>query len=304
MRLVIIGGNGQLGSDLAEVFRDAHEDVVSLSRSELDITQSSALREKLCQYHPDIILNCSVFHPVDECENDPERSFAVNATAVRDLALAAKNLQAAVVQFSSDYVFDGELGRPYKEWDTPTPVSVFGVSKVAGEQLLRAVLPCHFILRTSGLYGLAGSRVKRGNFVDTMLRLGKQNGAVRVVNDLRMAQTSTRSLARQVLALIRTQHYGTYHASDHGDYSWYEFAKKIFEYSAMEVNVTPVSWRDMPFVAPRPRYSVLENCRLKALGMDQMQPIDTALQEYLKSKDVFPASESRPISKAADSRAL
>jgi dTDP-4-dehydrorhamnose reductase len=304
VRLVIIGGNGQVGSDLAEVLRDADEDVVSVSRSELDITQSSALREKLSQYHPDVIINCSVYHPVDECENNPERSFAVNATAVRDLALAAKDLQAAVVQFSSDYVFDGELGHSYKEGDTPTPVSVFGVSKLAGEQLLRAVLPCHFIIRTSGLYGLAGSRVKRGNFVETMLRLGRQNGQVRVVNDLRMAQTSTRNLARQVLALIRTEYYGTYHASDHGDYSWYEFAKKIFEYSAMEVKVTPVSWRDMPFVAPRPRYSVLENCRLKALGMDQMQPIDVALQAYLKSKDVVPASESGSISKAVDSSAL
>jgi len=289
-----------VGSDLTEVLRDTNEDVVSLSRRELDITQSSALREKLSQYHPEVIVNCSVYHPVDECENDPERSFAVNATAVRDLALAAKDLQAAVVQFSSDYVFDGELGRPYTEEDTPTPVSVFGVSKVAGEQLLRAVLPRHFIVRSSGLYGLAGSRVKRGNFVETMLRLATQNGQVRVVDDLRMAQTSTRNLARQVLALIHTEHYGTYHASDHGDYSWYEFAKKIFEYSALEVKVIPVSWRDMPSIAPRPRYSVLENSRLKALGMDQMQPIDVALQAYLKSKDVVPASESRSLSKAVD----
>ena len=304
MRLVIIGGGGQLGSDLAEALRDTNEDVVSLRRSELDITEASALRVNLSQYDPDVIINCSVYHPVDECENNPERSFAVNATAVRDLALAAKDLQATVVHFSSDYVFDGELGRPYQEEDAPTPVSVFGVSKVAGEQLLRAVLPSHFIIRTSGLYGLAGSRVKRGNFVETMLRLGKQGGQVRVVNDLRMAQTSTQNLARQVLALIRSEHYGTYHASDHGDYSWYEFAKKIFEYSGMEVKVTPVSWRDMPSVAPRPRYSVLENCRLKALEMDQMRPIDVALQAYLNSRDAVSASESGSLSKAADSRAL
>jgi len=304
VRLVITGGSGQLGSDLAEVLRNADEDVVSLSRKELDITEASALRENLSRYGPDAIINCSVYHPVDDCENNPERSFAVNATAVRDLALAAKDLHAAFVHFSSDYVFDGELGRPYQEGDTPTPVSVFGVSKVAGEQLLRAVLPCHFIIRTSGLYGLAGSRVKRGNFVETMLRLGRQNGQVRVVDDLRMAQTSTRNLARQVLALIRTKHYGTYHASDHGDYSWYEFAKKIFEFSAMEVKVTPVSWRDMPSVAPRPRYSVLENYRLKAIGMDQMKPIDDALQAYLKSKDAVPASERESISKVAGPSAL
>ena len=303
MRLVLIGGNGQVGSDLAVVLRDADEDVVSLNRTELDITQSSALREKLSQYHPDVIINCSVYHPIDECENNPERSFAVNALAVRALALAAKHLQATVVQFSSDYVFDGELGCPYKEEDAPTPISVFGVSKLAGEQFLRAILPCHFIIRTSGLYGLAGSRVKRGNFVETMLHLGRQTGQARVVNDLRMAQTSTRNLARQVVALIRSQHYGTYHASDHGDYSWYEFAKKIFEYSAMEVKVTPVSWRSLHFVAPRPRYSVLENCRLQALGMDQMQPIDVALQAYLRSRDTVPASESVSVTKAIELRA-
>jgi dTDP-4-dehydrorhamnose reductase len=304
VRLVIIGGDGQLGSDLKDAFRCAKEHVISLSRNELDITQSSVLPELLSRHHPDVILNCSVYHPVDECENNPEHSFAVNATAVRALALAARDLHAAVVHFSSDYVFDGELGRPYTEDDTPTPVSVFGVSKVAGEQLLRAALPSHFIIRTSGLYGLAGSRVKRGNFVETMLRLGRQNGQVRVVNDLRMAQTSTRNLARQVLSLIRTEHYGTYHASDHGDYSWYEFAMKIFEYSAMEVKITPVSWRDMPAVAPRPRYSVLENGRLKALCIDQMQPIDVALQTYLKSQKVTPATESKTISMATDSGTL
>ena len=285
MRIVILGGKGQVGSDLTQVLREGNEDVVALSRNELDVTDSATLREKLAQYDPAVVINCSVHHPVDECESDPGRSFAVNATAVRDLGMAARELGVPLVHFSTDYVFDGELGRPYREDDTPTPVSVFGVSKVAGEQLLRTVLPSHLIIRTSGLYGLAGSRVKRGNFVETMLRLGRQNGQVRVVNDLRMAQTSTHNLARQTLVLIRSNHYGTYHASDHGDYSWYEFAQRIFEYSGMDVAVTPVSWRNMRSAAPRPRYSVLENQRLKELGLDQMQPIDMALREYLKARE-------------------
>lgn len=289
MRVMIVGAGGQLGSDLVEVLRESKDEVVPLTRRDLDVTEPLALREKLAEHLPDVIVNCSVYHPVDECESHPERSFAVNATAVRELGLAAKERNAAVVHFSSDYVFDGELGRPYSEDDGTTPVSVFGVSKVAGEQLLRAVLPRHFIIRTSGLYGLVGSRVKRGNFVETMLRLGGQNGKVRVVNDLRMAQTNTHNVAKQVLSLIRTEHYGTYHASDHGDYSWYEFALKIFEYSRIDVKVTPVSWRDMPSVAPRPRYSVLENRRLMALGLDLMQPIDVALQVYLRSREVVSA---------------
>ena len=284
MRIVIVGGNGQVGSDLARVLRESHVDFVALSRSDLDITEKLTLADKLGKYNSDVIINCSVYHPVDDCETNPAQSFAVNAIAVRDLALAAKDLHASVVHFSSDFVFDGEQGRPYSEEDTVRPLSVFGVSKVAGEQLLRAILPNHFIVRTSGLYGLTGSRVKRGNFVETMLRLGKQNGEVRVVNDLRMAQTSTQNLARQVIALIHTKNYGTYHASDHGDYSWYEFAKKIFDYSGMNVAVTPVSWRDVPSVATRPKYSVLENRRLKRFGLDQMEPIDTALQAYLKAR--------------------
>jgi dTDP-4-dehydrorhamnose reductase len=296
MRIVIIGSNGQLGSDLVRVLRKSNEDFAALTRGDLDITERSTLRDKLAKHDPTVIINCSVYHPVDECENHPDRSFAVNATAVRDLGLAAKDLGASVVHFSSDYVFDGELGRPYGEEDTTNPVSVFGVSKVAGEQLLRATLPNHFIIRTSGLYGLTGSRVKRGNFVETMLRLGKQSGEVRVVNDLRIAQTSTQNLANQVLALIRTKNYGIYHASDHGDYSWYEFAKKIFDYSRMDVTVRPVSWRDTPSLAPRPRYSVLENRRLKALGLDQMQSIDIALQGYLKARERVPLFESASAS--------
>jgi dTDP-4-dehydrorhamnose reductase len=299
MRIVIVGSNGQVGSDLMRVLRERHENFVALSHSDLDITERLGLGDKLGKHNPDVIINCSVYHPVDECETNPDRSFAVNAIAVRDLGLAAKDLQASMVHFSSDYVFDGEQGRPYCEEDSLRPLSVFGVSKVAGEQLLRAVLPNHFIIRTSGLYGLTGSRVKRGNFVETMLRLGKQNGKVRVVNDLRMAQTSTQNLAKQVLALIHTKNYGTYHASDHGDYSWYEFAQKIFDYSRMNVAVSPVSWRDMPAVAPRPRYSVLENRGLKRLGLDQMQPIDIALQVYLRARQEISLSEASQPERAS-----
>jgi dTDP-4-dehydrorhamnose reductase len=290
MRIVIIGAGGQLGSDLAEVLQQSREEVVPLTRQDLDITDSRAVREKLTHYAPDVILNCAVYHPVDECENHPANSFAVNAIAVRDLGLVANEIHAAMVHFSSDYVFDGQAGRPYTEADPTSPASVFGVSKVAGEQLLRQVLHSHYIIRTSGLYGLAGSRVKRGNFVETMLRLGAQSGRVRVVNDLRMAQTSTRNVAKQVLALIQTEHYGTYHTSDHGDYSWYEFALKIFEFSEMKVEVTPVSWLDMPAVAPRPPYSVLENRRLINLGLDQMQSIDAALQLYLRAREAVAAA--------------
>src|ERR1700751_5208492 len=150
MRIVIIGAGGQLGSDLAEVLRESSEEVGLFTRLDLDITDSRAVRDKFTQLAPDVILNCSVYHPVDECEKYPANSFAVNAIAVRDLGLVANEIHASMVHFSSDYVFDGQLDRPYKETDPTSPASVFGVSKVAGEQLLRQVLPRHYIVRTSG----------------------------------------------------------------------------------------------------------------------------------------------------------
>ena len=284
MRVVILGSEGQLGSDLHHLLSEAQENVISLGRNQLDVTHQSSLQEALAQHHPDVVINCSVYHPVDACETRPDLAFAVNALAIRDLGVAAEKINAAVVHFSSDYVFDGKLERPYREDDTPRPLSVFGASKLAGEQLLQQSCSRHFIIRTSGLYGLTGSRVKRGNFVETMLRLGARDGRVRVVDDLRMAQTSTRNVARQTLALIPTQRYGLYHASDHGDYSWFEFAERIFKYAEMTVKMVPMSSSEISGTRLRPRYSVLENQLLLTVGLDRMQPIDVALQEYLAAR--------------------
>ncbi len=283
MKILIIGGTGQLGSDLCNSFRDAGHNVLGLSRADLDITAPDAVRRRLCDDRPELVINCSVFHPVDECETHPEKSLAVNALAVRDLAIAVRDVHSRLVHISSDYVFDGDQSSPYVESDPTYPKSVFGVSKVAGEQFVRNGIREHFIVRTSGLYGLTGSRVKKGNFVETMLRLGKERGEVKVVCDLRMAQTFTGSLALQILRLVSTEHYGTYHASDHGDYSWYEFAQAIFAAARMDVRVRPAKWSEMAgnSLAPRPAYSVLRNARLEQLGLDCMTRIDTSLQQYL-----------------------
>lgn len=285
MQVMVIGADGQLGVDLVKVLAAQGEALTALTEADIDVCNPELVRWNFECHRPDVVLNTAVYHPVDDCELNPNRAFAVNALGARVLALAAREHKATLLHFSSDYVFDGEQTRPYRESDCPAPRSVFGASKVAGEQMIRATQQRHFIIRTSGLYGLAGSKAKGGNFVDTMLRLGREKGSVRVVTDQRMAQTSTRSLAEQVAVLIRTGHYGTFHASDHGDYSWYEFALKIFEYSGMDVKVTPVTSQEFPTVAPRPRYSVLENARLRALGLDRMEAIDVALQAYLRSRE-------------------
>ncbi len=284
MKVMIVGAAGQVGSDLASAIREHGDEVIALGRTALDVSQPDMVRNIIAAHAPAVVVNCSVYHPVDECELHPDASLTVNALGPLHLARACRDHGAALLHFSSDYVFDGESDRPYLESDPATPRSVFGISKVAGEQFIRANLPQHYIVRTSGLYGLAGSRVKKGNFVETMLRLGREKGKVRVVNDLRMAQTSTHNLARQAVALIHSQHYGTFHAADHGDLSWYEFALMIFRCVGMKVEVTPVPATEMPALAHRPRYSVLANRHLQQVGLDRMQPIEQALQHYLQAR--------------------
>ena len=293
MKILILGGSGQVGSDLLRRYQAGGEAVCAPTRQELDVAQPDAVRRVLDREQPDVVINCTVFHPVDECERQPERSLAVNALAPFQLALACHERGCKFVHFSSDYVFDGESGRPYRETDCPRPRTVLGVSKVAGEQLIANAASRHFIIRTSGLYGVAGSRVKGGNFVETMLRLGREKGVVSVVNDLRMAQTYTGDLAAQTLALIRTDAYGLYHASNHGDLSWFEFAELIFRAAGMTVEVKPVSHTAFPALAPRPRYSVLENNRLRELGLDRMRTIPEALAIYLRERSGAAGAVSR-----------
>ncbi len=281
MRLMVLGAHGQVGTDVAAAATESGHTVLSLCRTDLDITNSDAVRAVLQQHRPDAVVNCTVFHPLEQCEADPPTSFAVNSLALRALGMAASEVGAAVLHFSSDFVFGGELRRPYTEEDLPSPRSIFGACKLVGEHLLTHSCEHHFILRTSGLYGHSGSRVKKGNFVETMLRLGREKGRVRVVSDVRTSPTSTRNLARQAVALMATTSYGTFHAVDHGDVSWYEFAQAVFRNAGMNVEVEPVSARDMCGMQLRPSYSVLQNRRLEHAGLDLMQPIEAALSEYL-----------------------
>lgn len=285
MIVALVGGRGQVGTDLGPLLEAAGHQVRVFGRDELPVQHRERVLAVMAQMQPDAIVNCSVFHPVDRCESEAAECFAVNALGPWHLALAAKQLGARLIHFSSDYVFDGEAERPYLESDVPSPHSVFGVAKVAGEQLIRVTWDRHAILRTSGLYGIAGSRVKGGNFVETMLRLGRERGRAEVVHDLRMAQTATRNLACQTLTLLEAGASGTFHASDHGSCSWFEFAQMIFEEAGMKVEVTPVPASAFPAAAPRPKYSVLASERLGAMGLDRMQPIRVALREYLCARE-------------------
>ncbi len=279
MTTVLIGANGQLGSELRQAFDD--HDLVLLVHADFELTDAAQVKETLRKYRPSLILNTAAYNRVDECEDQPERAFAVNAIAVRDLAIAAKELGAVLVHFCTDYVFDGRGRRPYREVDPPGPLSVYATSKLAGEYFVRAILERYFLIRTCGLYGLAGSRAKGGNFVKTMLRLAQEGREIQVVGDQVLTPTSAEELARKVRQLVGTDAYGLYHITNHGECSWYQFATVIFELSGLRARLIETTSAAYGARATRPVYSVLDNANLRALGLDDLRHWRDALKEYL-----------------------
>ena len=286
MNIVLIGANGQLGSDLAEVLVTRGHDLVPLTHADIEVTDRASVDAALDAHHPDLVMNMAAFHKVDVCEEEVERTFAVNTFGVRELALACRAHDAALLHMSTDYVFGGDRMRhtPYVETDTPAPINAYGVSKLAGEQFVRYLLERYYIFRVTGLYGVAGSSGKGGNFVELMLRLAREGKDIRVVDDQRMTPTYTVDLAQQIAAVVETGPYGLYHATSQGDCTWYEFAAEIFRQSGLDPNLGRAKTGDFGEKAIRPAYSVLENKALQLLGLDQMRPWQEALGAYLQER--------------------
>lgn len=281
---VIIGSNGQLGTDLAPALADFR--VTGLTHADLDVTDAARARDVLARLVPQVVINTSAYHKVDVCEDEPGASFAVNASGAYGLARLAAELDFTLVHFSSDYVFSGAGSRPWRETDLAEPVSVYGASKLAGEVLVRAYAPRHYVIRTTGLYGVAGASGKGGNFVETMLRLGKA-GPVRVVDDQVMTPTATADLAAAVAALLRREAevaYGLYHVTSGGQCSWYHFAKTIFEQAGLTVDLTPITTAESGSKARRPAFSVLDHGKWMAAGFAELRPWSAALADYLRAK--------------------
>lgn len=279
MTTVVIGANGQLGSELRQAFKD--HDLVPITHADLELTDPAKVRETLRNYRPALILNTAAYHRVDECEDSPERAFSVNALAVRDLAIAAKEIGAVLVHVSTDYIFDGRQRRPYRETDLPGPLSVYATSKLAGELFVQATLERYFVIRTCGLYGLAGSRERGGNFIETMLRLASGGKEIKVVGDQVLTPTSAKELARKARQLVETDRYGLYHITNNGECSWYEFAAAIFELSGVRPRLIETTSAAYGARAARPAYSVLDNANLRSLGLDDLRDWRAALKEYL-----------------------
>jgi dTDP-4-dehydrorhamnose reductase len=284
MRVVIIGAGGQLARDLRKALLEV--DLVPLTHAELDITEHVQARAVLAEQHPDVVINTAAFHRVDDCESEVERSFSVNALAVLNLARSCAELGATLVHLSTDYVFKGDRRQPYTETDNPNPQNVYGASKLAGEYLARCYCPKHFVVRSSGLYGVAGSSGKGGNFVELMLRLAGEGKTIRVVDDQRLTPTYTVDLAHTIARLIRTDAYGLYHATSEGECSWFEFAQAIFAKSNLSPELLPTTTEAFGARALRPAYSVLNNQALAAIGLPSMRHWSEALDSYLRERSV------------------
>ena len=230
-----------------------------------------------------MVVNCAAYNLVDRAEADATVAFAVNAWGVRDLAVACRDLGCVLVHFSTDYVFglDATRRTAWAETDAPGPVSVYGLSKLAGEYLVRSLCPRHFVVRTCGLYGVWGSGGKGGNFVETMLRVAGLGKPLRVVADQICTPTYTVDLAEAVAALTATDHYGLYHLTSAGSCSWYEFARTIFELAGVTADLTPITSREFGAVARRPAYSVLSAAAYEKFGLPPLRPWRDALAAYL-----------------------
>lgn len=283
MKVVVIGANGQLGSDLCDVLGEQQITTFPLTRSEIDIAEPGRVAQVLGSIPFDVVVNTAAFHKVEQCEKEAAMAFTVNAIAPRNLALLCRAKNAVLVHFSTDYVFGAGGSRPRSEEDLPQPLNVYGVSKLAGEAMLALTWHRNFVVRTCGLYGLAGSKGKGGNFVETMLKKSSQGEAIRVVNDQVLTPTYTRDLASAVVRLIRTEAYGLYHISAQGQCSWFDFAGEIFRQSKREVALTPVSTREFASPVQRPCYSVLSKNKLNALGI-AMPSWEDGLSRYLSAR--------------------
>ena len=261
-RIAIVGASGQLGSEFRRLLG---ERAIAIQHSEVEITDQLSIRAALLAASPDFVINAAAYNWVDKAEDEPDIAHAVNALGPRNLAQVCAERSIPLLHVSSDYVF-GLEGKttPFRETDAPGPLSAYGLSKLAGEYFVRSLCPQHFVIRTCGLYGHAAA-ISKGNFVKTMLRLGRERGHVRVVHDQLCTPTSTSDLAAALVQLIETDAYGLYHLTNQGATTWYDFAREIFDAAGLAVTTEPITTREFAAKAPRPAYSVL-NCE-KAAGV-------------------------------------
>ena len=280
MKILITGAAGMLGTDLRKALEPEHDlvltDVVGDVRP-LDVTDTEQVLAEINGAQPELVIHSAAYTDVDGCERDPDKAYRVNALGTWNVAAASMISDAALLYISTDFVFDGEKGEPYTEYDGTHPLGHYGASKLAGESHVRALCPAHYIVRTAWLYGEHGK-----NFPLTILDAAKSRKELKVVADQIGTPTFTADLAAAIRDLIKSPLYGTYHITNSGSCSWHDFAKKALEYAGIrDVTVQPIKAEEWPTPTRRPKYSVLRHYALELQGRDDMRPWDEALKDFI-----------------------
>ncbi len=270
--------------DLQRVYKK-DSSVTAVTHAQCDIVNEKQVQRFISDVKPDTVINAAGMTDVPRCETEDKTAFEINGLAAKHISRACREIACKLVHISTDYVFDGKKTEPYVESDLPLPVNTYGLSKLAGEYYVQAHHDKYFIVRTSGLYGIHECRGKKTNFVETMLRLAKERGVIKVVDDEILTPTFTLHLARQIKILAATESYGLYHATNSGSCSWYTFAEKIFETANIDTNLKKTTAKEFGGAVKRPRYSVLENRNLQNRGIDSMPMWEDALADYFRDKE-------------------
>jgi dTDP-4-dehydrorhamnose reductase len=271
MKVAVIGAGGQLGSDLVDAF-----DAVPLSHQDVDVTDPESL-DILRDIMPDLVINAAAYVRVDDAEVEAEEAFRVNAVGALNVARACDEIDAINVYISTDYVFDGSKGEPYGEEDAANPINVYGLSKLAGEIATKNYSSKHYVIRVASLYGRAGS----GNFVTSIIKKARDEGEIRVVDDVFMSPTYTKDVSDMLRQFIYiTPEFGIYHVVNEGHCSWYDFARRILDLLGEDVPTAPIKSDDLGRRARRPAISALRNRKLDDLGL-KMRGWKEALRDYL-----------------------
>lgn len=282
MRVVVIGASGQLGSDLMTAFT-AHE-TIGVDHKMFDIEVPAAISKLLSRYEPDLVINTAAFHNVELCETRPDRAFAVNALAVGELAAQCANSGAIFAHISTDYVFDGNATRPYREEDAARPLSSYGISKYAGEMMLWRSCERGFVFRTSGLYGLRGSSTKGYTFIERILAQAEEKKPLRVVTDITFSPSYTSHVASAICRIVERGVFGTYHVTNNGACTWYEFAAETLHQAGFDIPIERVTSAIYPTLARRPTYSALEHAALHDAGVTPIESWPAGIRAYLAER--------------------
>ena len=277
MKVLVTGAKGQLGTDLMNELAKRGIEGIGVDVEEMDITDAEACRRVIKASGADAVIHCAAYTAVDAAEDNVELCRRINGEGTRNVAQACKEADVKLMYISTDYVFDGQGTRPWEPDDERHPLNVYGQTKYEGELAVEELSDKYFIVRIAWVFGVAGK-----NFIKTMLRLGKERGAVSVVDDEVGSPTYTYDLARLLVDMIQTDKYGRYHATNEGLCSWYEFAKEIFRQAGMDVPVTPVSSSEFPAKATRPSNSRMSKEKLSDNGFERLPAWQDALGRFLK----------------------